>query len=307
MRKFKIVVTNSQDLSVAQIERLESLGDVKFFNPLPKSKSDYLEIIKGADIICSGTAGLDVAYPELKNCYVTVSFVSVAFLDLDLMKKNNVTVSNAPGINKESVTEWIIWMLLEIARDFTRFFNSKEEFRKDGALPPINMGLLGKKLLVLGGGHIGCRIAEISEALGMRVNVFRRGDNLLSLSGDADFIINTLPENPDTKGLLNEEFFNSTKKGSSFISISRNQTLNLDALIKSVQSRHTYKAALDFADILVGDTANADYLRCLEVDNILCTPHIAYNAQSSIKNGNDVMIDNVEAFIKGKPQNILNP
>ncbi len=307
MKHYKIVVTSSQGLSEEQKNRLTSLCSVEFFDSIPNSGDEYLKRIEGADIIFSGTAGLESAYPKLHNVYVTVSFVSVSFLDLSLMKKNNVMVSNTPGINKEAVTEWIIWMMLEIARNFTRLLNSKEKFRKNGSLPPVGMGLCGKNILILGNGNIGKQVAAVANNFGMQVNIFKRGDDLLSLTEYADFIVNTLPENSETKNLLDSRFFSSTKRGSSFISVARNQTLSLDALIESVQSGHTYKAALDFADALVGDVDNPDYLKCVDIDNILCTPHVAYSAESSMLKGNDVAIDNIEAWIKGKPQNILNP
>lgn len=99
----KIVVTNNQNFSEGQIKRLNKLGDVKYYNDLPKDGKEYLRRIKGADIICSGTAGLKDAYTQLKNVYITVGFVSVAFVDLEVMKKNNVYISNAPGINKNAV------------------------------------------------------------------------------------------------------------------------------------------------------------------------------------------------------------
>ena len=49
----KIVITNKQDFTSEQKKRLESLGDVTYYDKLPKSAEEYLERVKGANIICS--------------------------------------------------------------------------------------------------------------------------------------------------------------------------------------------------------------------------------------------------------------
>jgi len=63
----KIVVTNHQDFTKQQKQRLNKLGDVTHYDSLPESGGEYLKRIKGADIICSGTAGLKDAYPLSYN------------------------------------------------------------------------------------------------------------------------------------------------------------------------------------------------------------------------------------------------
>jgi hypothetical protein len=77
----KIVVTNNHNFTTEQKKRLDSLGDVTYYDALSNNAEEYLEWVKGADIICSGTDGLRDAYPRLKDVYVTVGFVSVAFVD----------------------------------------------------------------------------------------------------------------------------------------------------------------------------------------------------------------------------------
>ena len=177
-----IVVTNNQDLPTEQKARLDSLGDVTYYDSLPQSPDEYLDRIKGADIVCSGTAGLREAYPQLKDVYITVAFVSVSFVDIKVLKKNNVIISNAPSGNRHAVSEWIIGMMISLSRQFARFLNSEEEFRKDGNLPPLTTGLAGRRLTIIGHGNIGTRVSEIAQALDMDVTFFNRGDDLESPS-----------------------------------------------------------------------------------------------------------------------------
>ncbi len=67
----KIVVTNHQDFTEEQKQRLNSLGDVTYYETLPTGE-EYLQRVKGADVICSGTAGLQDVYAQLKDVYITL-------------------------------------------------------------------------------------------------------------------------------------------------------------------------------------------------------------------------------------------
>lgn len=302
----KIVVTSNQNFTKGQIERLNKLGDVTYFDELPENGEEYLERVKGADIICSGTAGLKDAYDKLKNVYITVGFVSVAFVDIELMKKNHVLISNAPGTNINAVSEWIMWMISCVQRDFNNYLNTNKIIRVNGSLPPVTPGLADKNITILGSGNIAKQTAKLSEAYGMNVTFFKKDDDLHQAVKDADIVVDALSSNPTTYKILNKDFFNSMKEGSSFISITRSENLDEDALIEVLNTGRLNKACLDCGGILVGDIEDPYYQKLLTHPKILVTPHIAYSSEKSFEMGNNVMIDNVEAYIKGKPQNVLN-
>ncbi|HSW37840.1 MAG TPA: NAD(P)-dependent oxidoreductase [Candidatus Saccharimonadales bacterium] len=301
----KIVVTNNQDLSDEQKQRLNSLGDVTYYDPLPQNAEEYLERIKGADIICSGTAGLQDAYAQLKNVYVTVAFVGVAFVDLDVFKKNNVTISNAPGANRHAVSEWIMFMVLFMMRQFDRSLNTNETYRTDGQRPPITPGLAGNKITILGKGNIGGRVEKIAKAYEMEVNYFKRGDDLVDAVKDADVVVDTLSTNPSTKGLLNDNFFKSMKRGSYFVTVTGPEIVDYDAMLQAIDEGILNGAASDCGSILVGDTDDPLYQKLLKHPKVHVTPHISYSSEKARQTGADIMIDNVEAWIKGKPQNVV--
>ncbi len=301
----KIVVTNNQSFTAEQRARLDALGDVTYYDYLPQSAEEYLERVKGADIICSGTAGLQDAFASLKDVYVTVGFVSVAFVDLAILKKNNVIISNAPGANRYAVSEWIIGMMIIMSRSLDVFLNREESLRKDGNLPPLTPGLAEKSVVILGKGKIGSRVGEVAESLGMRVSYFKRGHNLHDLAKEADYVVNTLSSNPTTKGLLNAEFFAAMKNGARFVDVTRDEVVDVDAMIKALDQKKLAGVASDCGGILVGDTDDPLYQKLLQHPNAYVTPHISYNTPLSMKIGSDIMIDNVEAFINGKPQNVV--
>ena len=301
----KIVVTNNQDFTSEQRQRLERLGDVTYYDSVPKDANEYLERIKGADVICSGTAGLKDAYTELSNVYVTVSFVSVAFVDLAVLKQHGVTLSNAPGANRHAVSEWIMAMTTLLMRNLYPAIHRHETYRQNGALPPITPGLAGKNMTILGHGNIGKRTGEVAKAYGMQVKFFKRGDDLAQAVEDADVVVDALSSNPTTHNLLDVDFFRSMKAGSCFVTVTRSEIVDQDAMLRAVDSGHLRGAASDCGGALVGDTEDPLYRKLLDHPNILVTPHISYNSEETQRVGNDIMIDNVEAWLKGKPQNVL--
>jgi phosphoglycerate dehydrogenase-like enzyme len=303
----KIVVTNNQNFTPVQKQRLDSLGDVTYYDQLPASPEEYLERVKDADIICSGTAGLKDIYAQLKDVYITVAFVSVAFVDVEVLKKNGVTISNAPGSNRNAVSEWIMGMIIMMSRNFQELTNSKENPRDQSGLPPITPGLAGKNITVLGQGHIGKLVGKLASAFGMNVRFFKRGDDLAGSVKGADVVVDTLSSNPSTQKLLNKRFFESLKQGSRFVTVTRSEVVDEDAMLEALDSGKLAGVATDCSGILVGNTEDPYYQKLISHPKVYATPHIAYNTEMSRQMGADIMIDNVEAFVKGKPQNVVNP
>jgi len=109
---------------------------------------------------------------------VTVGFVSVAFVDLEVMKKNNVLVSNAPGTNRNAVSEWIMWMITSILRNFDKYLNTNKTLRVIGSVPPVFPGLADKNITILGYGNVGKQTANLAEIYGMNVTFFKKGDDI---------------------------------------------------------------------------------------------------------------------------------
>jgi len=300
----KIIVTKDLKFFEDQIKRLESLGDVTFNNDDPKSTEEWLERCKDADIICTGIFGLksDKIY-ELNSVFISLPFVGVEFLDKKKLKENNIIVSNSPGCNKEAVAEWIIGMIL-------MYFRRLSELNKATDLPKKEVlktatSLYNKTITILGAGNIGKQLARICESFGMKVIFFKRDDDLIESVINSDVIANCLSMNESTTGLLNEKFFSSLKKGSFFVSASRHQIYDVEALKDALDNNILNGAADDAANAEVGDVNDPEYKKLLNHPKILVTPHIAWNTDAERRKANDIMIDNIEAWLNKKPINLI--
>ncbi|MBN1646064.1 hypothetical protein JW868_03440 [Candidatus Woesearchaeota archaeon] len=139
----------------------------------------------------------------------------------------------------------------------------------------------------------------------MNVNVFKKGDDLIVSIKEADVVVDCLALNDSTKGLLNRDFFQSFKKGSFFITITSTQIYNLDALKEALNQGIIAGAASDAGSAQSGNVRDPKYLTILDHPKILATPHIAYNSDVTKRVCYDMMIDNIEEWLKGKPINLV--
>jgi len=294
----KIIVLGA-NLKDDQKARLEALGEVKYL-PSPSSSDELLKQVKGANVLYSDGAFLLVSLPKLKNVFVTYPYVELGVFNSEELKKKGVMVANSQGGNRPSIIEWVMFMTLSLFRKFTPMVRVTKNFPVE-----LQESLSGKKVLIVGKGSIGTKIAVLCEAFGMKVGFFERGDNLLAKSADVDLVINALNCNSTSKNLLDEKFFMSLKKGTYFVSFVRQYTYSLDSLLKCIDSGIVGGAAIDCDPEKFGDTTNEFYQKALSNQKVLVTPHIAFSTKQAIANGAEIAVQNIEALIAGKPQNVL--
>ena len=104
---------------------------------------------------------------------------------------------------------------------------------------------------------------------------------------------------------MDKTFFRSLKKGAYFVGVTRAEIADQDAMLEALDAGILAGVATDCGGVLVGDTDDPLYKKMLAHPKVLATPHISWSATKSLQVGSDIMIDNVEAFIKGKPQNVV--
>lgn len=296
----KITLIGSFTLNDQQIRRLQKLGDVTEI-PEPSSAEQWIQRVQGADVICSDGSYLLENLDKLKNVFVTYPYIELGMFDSKKLQENGVTVANTQGSNRDSIVEWVMFMVLSLFRRTPNYIRIIED-------PPFERteSLRDKKVLVIGKGNIGSQVGVLCAAFGMHVDYFMRGDDLRAKSADADMVINCLSVNSTTKNLLNEEFFMNLKHGAYFVSFVRHYTYDINGLLISLDGNILAGAAIDCDPEPLFDTTNAFYKKCLTNDKILVTPHIAAITETARANAMETLVQNVEAFAKGVPQNILN-
>jgi phosphoglycerate dehydrogenase-like enzyme len=295
----KKIITLGINLNDEHKTRLESIGEL-IIQESPESVEDFLSKTEGANVIFSDSGFLLDSLPKLKNVFVTYPYVELGIFNTEELEKNGVQIANSQGGNRDSIVEWVMFMILSLFRKFIPMVRATKNFPVE-----LQETLVNKKVLIVGHGSIGSQVGKLCEAFHMNVAFFERGENLSEKSKDADLIINSLNCNTSSKNLLDESFFMNLKKGLYFITFSRPYTYDINGLIKSIEAGVVAGAAIDCDPEEFGDTTNEFYQKCLGCEKILVTPHMAFSTKQAVINGKEIAIQNIEAFINEKPQNIL--
>ena len=302
MKKPNIVVAQEMYLSHQDKQRLQSLGNVKFYSSIAKTNNNWLKRVKNADIILSRKHGLTENFLELSNVFISVPFVAINWMNVNKLKKRNIKVAYSPGCNKHAVSEWIIGMMFNLVRKFPEFTNISDlSFHTE----KVTLGLKDQQVTILGYGYIGKQVEKICQALEMKVVIFKRKDNLFQKVKNSLVVINTLSSNSSTHGLIDLKLFKTMQKGSYFITVTSNKIYDSDALIKALDIGHLAGAASDAGSITPNDSHDPYYLKLQKHPKILATPHISARTKNSYQTSNNIMVKNVEAWLKGKPINLI--
>lgn len=295
-----VIIGNIINLSKQQIERLRKIGQVRVVANCA-SLEDWQNAIQGANIICCDQKEyLLASIYNLKDVFITYPYVEIGDFDSRRLEKQGVYIANAKGANRAAVIEWTSYMILALLRKFPGVTNPNHSLNCE-----LTQSLLGKRALIIGKGNIGTGVGEICIAFGMQVDYATRADNPANKAICADVIINCLSCNQTTNKLLDVAFFTSCKPGSYFVSFAMPYTYSVAGLIAALRNQTLAGAAIDFAETLYGDISHPDYKALAKAPNMLLTPHTAFATEQTGKNGLEIMVQNVEAFAAGRPQNIL--
>jgi phosphoglycerate dehydrogenase-like enzyme len=232
--------------------------------------------------------------------------MSPAFVDAPFLISNNKR-NTGPAMAEHGMA-----MLLMLTRNLQHFRDQQNEqlwLRKPGTSPMIEIS--GKTMLVVGLGGIGTEVARRASALGMRViatrNSSREGpeyvdyvglaDELLTLSRQAQVVVNTLPLTKQTLGIFNAEFFASLPKNSYFISLGRGKHTNTEALLTALENGTLAGAGLDVTD---PEPLPKDH-KLWAMKNVIITPHISSATDSDTSMRWIVARENLRRYIRGEP------
>jgi len=302
-------------LSFADWSKVSGDVDVKVFNEHLGSPDQVVAALKGFAIICAmreRTAfprPVIESLPELKLLITTG--MRNASIDLASAKARGIVVCGTPAFGNATAAI-AVGLMLELARRI-----GYENLRlKSGAVwqSTIGLDLEGSTLALLGLGKLGTRVAEIGRAFKMHVIAWSQ--NLTPercqeagaeyVSGDelfrrADFLSIHVQLSPRTRGLIGASQIALMKKSSYLINTSRGPIVDEGALLAALREKHIAGAGLDVFDV---EPLPLDHpLR--KLDNVVLTPHLGYVASQNYRVYFDGMVEDIRAFLDGKPVRVL--
>ncbi|UJF19048.1 phosphoglycerate dehydrogenase [Vibrio sp. SS-MA-C1-2] len=215
-------------------------------------------------------------------------------VDLSAAAKLGIPVFNAPFSNTRSVAELVLGEILLLLRGIPEK-NAKAHRGEWMKSASNSYEARGKKLGIIGYGHIGTQLGILAENLGMQV-IYYDIENKLSLGNatqihslndllnQSDVVSLHVPETAETQDMFGEAQFKMMKPNSIFINAARGTVVVIDALVNALETKHIAGAAVDVFPT-EPSTNNDPFLSALiPFDNVLLTPHIGGSTQEAQEN-----------------------
>ena len=168
--------------------------------------------------------------------------------------------------------------------------------------------IAGSTLGIVGYGAIGKSIAKRAEALGMKVLPFdvvpQPGlvdfDTILR---ESDIITLHVPLTPETKNMIGAAEFKKMKPTAILINTARGGLVDEAALAQALRDGTIAGAGFDV--LTVEPPKGGNVLLDPTIPNLIVTPHVAWASQEAMQILANQLIDNIEAFVAGRPQNVV--
>ena len=320
----KIVVLDGYTLNPGDLDwnSFNALGDCVVYDRTSKTEErEIIERIGDAEAVFTNKTPLSKsifdACPAIR--FVGVLATGYNVVDIQAAKERGIIVSNIPSYGTSAVGQFAIGLLLEICHHIGYHDKAVHE----GAwmrnmdwcfwdYPLIE--LEGKTMGIVGFGRIGQMTGKVARAMGMKVIANDRFENESgrgiadyvdreTLFRTSDVIALHCPLFPDTERMINRENIGKMKDGVIILNNSRGQLVVEQDLADALNSGKVYAAGLD----VVSEEPIQPDNPLLGARNCIITPHISWAPKESRARLMALAVDNLRAFMEGKPVNVVNP
>lgn len=308
---------NPGDLSWDALRRF---GELTVYERTSDDQSEVAERIKGADIVVANKTPIRAEVINSAGAlkYITILATGYDIVDVAAARARGIPVSNVPSYGTAAVAQFAIAMLLEICHHVAHHSETVHAGRWESCADwcywdyPL-IELAGKTMGIIGFGRIGQQTGRIAKALGMHIlatgsrptDVGREIADYVELDellARSDVISLHCPLFPSTRGIISCENIARMKDGVILLNNSRGALVDEQALADALNSGKVYAAGLDVisTEPIRGDNP------LLKAKNCFITPHISWAPKEARERIMDCTVKNIEAFLDGKPVNVVN-
>lgn len=292
----------------------EVLGDrveITYYDNRVEDVNTLIERSKDAEIVV--LSNFQYRKEVIENCpnlkMICVAFTGVDHVDIDYCKNRGITVCNCAGYSTVAVADLVFGLLINIYRNIIQCnIVTRKGGTKNGL---VGFELEGKKFGIIGTGTIGMRVANIAKAFGCEVYAYSRTvkegngikyvdlNRLLSI---CDVISLHVPLTEATKGLINDENIKLMKKNAVLINTARGPVVDSKALSYALKNNIIAGAGIDVFEI--EPPISVEHV-LFDAPNLIVTPHVAFATKESMIKRAEIVFDNIDKYINGKPQNVI--
>jgi glycerate dehydrogenase len=234
-------------------------------------------------------------------------------VDKAYCKAHGITVSNIRNYAFNTVPEHVFALAFALRRNILAYRDDVRAGRWQECDQfcffdhPIR-DMRGSTLGIVGYGAIGKAVARIAEAFGQKVlayDIFPQAGltDFETLLRESDIITLHLPLTPETKNMISARELKLMKKDAILINTGRGGLVDEAALAEALINKIIGGAGFDV--LTVEPPKQGNILLDLRLPNFIVTPHVAWASREAMQILADQLIDNIEAFAAGKPQNVV--
>jgi D-3-phosphoglycerate dehydrogenase len=242
-------------------------------------------------------------------------------IPLQKCAEKGIVVFNTPGANANGVKELVFAGMLLASRDIVEGVNwvrankAKEDIAKTAEKEKKKFAgteLQGKKLGIIGLGAIGVRVANAAVSLGMDVygydpyvsvdsawHLSRKITHVLNVDDiykDCDFITIHVPLLDSTKHMIGKEAISKMKKGVILVNMARDQLVDEEAVVASIEAGKIRRYVSDFPNSTVAGKKGC-----------ITTPHLGASTAESEINCAKMAVDQLRDYLEnGNIRNSVN-
>jgi glycerate dehydrogenase len=253
--------------------------------------------------------------PKLK--LIAVAATGVDNVDVEYCRNHDIAVCNTRGYAVNSLPEHALMLMLALRRNLIAYRNDVKVGRwsEAGQFCLLNHpigDLKGASLGIVGFGRLGKSMAELGRAIGMEVLVAERKNAPLIRPGRvcfadvlrlSDVISLHCPLTEETRNLISAKELEQMKPDALLINTARGGLIDDHALLEALRNGQLAGAGID----VLRNEPPRDGNPLLDADlpNLIITPHNAWASRQAMQTLADQLIDNLEAFVRGAPQNLV--
>ena len=313
----KIVVLDGYGANPGDLswDELKALGDFTVYDRT--SAADVVARAKDAEVILTNkteiTAEVIAALPELK--YIGVMATGYNVVDIAAAKERGIVVTNTPAYSTISVAQMAFAHILNITQQVAhhseevkkgRWTNNADFCFWDTPLTELS----GLKLGIVGLGHTGMATARVAFGFGMNVCAYTSKSQLQlppeikmmtkeEIFTECDIVSLHCPLTEETREIVDAKRLATMKPTAILINTGRGSLINEQDLADALNNGVIYAAGID---VLTSEPPRADN-PLLTAKNCYITPHIAWATKASRMRLMSILVENIKAFMAGKPTN----
>jgi glycerate dehydrogenase len=277
---------------------------------------EIVERLKDATIVITNKVPLDretlQQLPKLK--LIAVAATGTDIIDKDQCRAAGITVVNIRNYAFNTVPEHVFALIFALRRNLIAYrddvrrgvWQQAEQFC---FFPHPIRDIAGSTLGIVGFGELGKSVARRAEAFGMRVlatDIIPQPGlvDLVTILKESDIVTLHVPLTAQTRNIIGAEQLAMMRSDAILIKTARGGLVDENALARALRDGLIAGAGFD---VLTSEPPrDGNVLLGLVSPNFILTPHIAWASREAMQILADQLIDNIEAFVAGRPQNVVN-